>query len=842
MKLFIVLFLSLFSLVAFSQSSKYKSPSYKSEMIKKYKNKNMMKYRGQKTRASNKKENKFDHMNMLKRGKKISHYIYADQSKFIKKAYLEEKKSFLKKLVNKLFGKIQVIELESSNENELKLRLDSKKDKYLVRKIYYKLGSIFSKTHTVETTLEGEDIVALIDISSIPVGEYKAYFKFIYEKNKNNKKNKKKIKLYSTYGYGVFEKKEKLINILADIQVQHDQNLGFVSVDASGSTSDAGDIVSFTYISLKDGLEINRFTSEYSGENVAFQESGTFEIQVEIEDSAGNKSLSEKRVVQITNATPITLFNVTQVEGLNGHFLIDASASSDFEDGKASLFRYVLYSFSPENEVEIFIDHYTTEDKYTIAVPEANKDYRLTVRAFDSTDQFALGDVVDIRFDGDGISPKLVDYYLATDENFPNIKYFGAFFSSSKPITQFVYSATHEDGDSLALFQDSSVRDSGVELTKPGLWTYEFYGIDEDGNKSDVLIITEENTWTKEGFIPVAIFNDIDISGHDPRIQYIYTGFEDKFGEVVSYSYTKAEHEDGTQIQALNVDFSNIAKEFRFPKKGTYNFTVVATDNDGNASEPYSFSYFIDWGSFEPVANFTLQPASSDPKTINVTEISSMPSKDITHILKATHESGSEINLEFVENFSSFQLDKFGSWSVEYKIRDIFGFISKPKIINLEVIRTQIDGDLIPPIPNKEINDSTIAGIDSDNDGVRDDVELWINNKFENSEKQRKAFKEIAKVRAVALEVSSDKLASIEQSRRLEEALVCAYAQVKADELDTSLFYRAFKEQKAVFLNTKNRILANIKYNDHLHGVGTSERVIAAKKSSRELSLCNFDQ
>ncbi len=725
MKLVIVLFLSLFSLLALSQSSKYKSPSYKSEMIKKYKKKNMMKYSGQKTRASNKKAKKFDDMTMLKRGKKISHYIYADQSRFVKRTYLEEKKSFLKKLVNKLFGKIQVTELESSNENELKLRLDSKKDRYLVRKIYYKLGGIFSQTYTVETIVEGEDIVAVIDISSLPVGEYKAYFKFIYEKNEKNKKSKKKSKLYSTYGYGVFEKKEKLINILADIQVQHDQSRGFVSVDASGSTSDAGDIVSFTYISLKDGLEINRFTSEYSGENVAFQESGTFEIQVEIEDSAGNKSLSEKRVVQISNATPITLFNVTQVEGFNGHFLIDASASSDFEDGKASLFRYVLYSFSPENGVEIFIDHYTTEDNYTIAVPEANKDYRLTVRAFDSTDQFALGDVVDIRFDGDRISPKLVDYYLATDENFSNIKYFGAFFNSSKPITQFVYSVTHEDGESLALFQDSSVRDSGVELTKPGLWTYEFYGIDEDGNKSDVLKITEENTWTKEGFTPVAIFNAIDISGHDPRIQYIYTGFEDKFGEVVSYSYTKAEHEDGTQIQALNVDFSDIAKEFRFPKKGTYNFTVVAADNDGNTSEPYSFSHFIDWGDFVPTAAISYERDSEDLFLIRVSSDSSEPSFDITHQFRAIHTDGSTLSFDYIDSVQNISLSKSGEWTITYNIKDQFNKESEPFVFSFVVFQTLPDGEVIPVDPGEE-GKRTIAGIDADNDGVRDDLEVFL--------------------------------------------------------------------------------------------------------------------
>lgn len=39
-----------------------------------------------------------------------------------------------------------------------------------------------------------------------------------------------------------------------------------------------------------------------------------------------------------------------------------------------------------------------------------------------------------------------------------------------------------------------------------------------------------------------------------------------------------------------------------------------------------------------------------------------------------------------------------------------------------------VDGDdLVPPMPDSELNDKTLAGVDSDGDGVRDDVEIWIN-------------------------------------------------------------------------------------------------------------------
>jgi len=37
-----------------------------------------------------------------------------------------------------------------------------------------------------------------------------------------------------------------------------------------------------------------------------------------------------------------------------------------------------------------------------------------------------------------------------------------------------------------------------------------------------------------------------------------------------------------------------------------------------------------------------------------------------------------------------------------------------------------INGHRLPPVPDKTLNDSTLLGIDSNDNGVRDDVEIWI--------------------------------------------------------------------------------------------------------------------
>ena len=37
-----------------------------------------------------------------------------------------------------------------------------------------------------------------------------------------------------------------------------------------------------------------------------------------------------------------------------------------------------------------------------------------------------------------------------------------------------------------------------------------------------------------------------------------------------------------------------------------------------------------------------------------------------------------------------------------------------------------INGYTLPPVPDKTLNEATLLGIDSNNNGVRDDVEIWI--------------------------------------------------------------------------------------------------------------------
>jgi hypothetical protein len=56
-----------------------------------------------------------------------------------------------------------------------------------------------------------------------------------------------------------------------------------------------------------------------------------------------------------------------------------------------------------------------------------------------------------------------------------------------------------------------------------------------------------------------------------------------------------------------------------------------------------------------------------------------------------------------------------------------------------KITADDVSGKWLPPVPDQSKNDSTIAGIDANNNGVRDDVEHAIFKKYINNTKIREA-------------------------------------------------------------------------------------------------------
>jgi len=74
------------------------------------------------------------------------------------------------------------------------------------------------------------------------------------------------------------------------------------------------------------------------------------------------------------------------------------------------------------------------------------------------------------------------------------------------------------------------------------------------------------------------------------------------------------------------------------------------------------------------------------------------------------------------------------------------------RINSQKITLVDVMGENLPPKPDKNINDSTIAGIDANNNAIRDDVEIAIFEKYPNSAKIRAA--ELQYAQALQLELT----------------------------------------------------------------------------------------
>lgn len=95
-------------------------------------------------------------------------------------------------------------------------------------------------------------------------------------------------------------------------------------------------------------------------------------------------------------------------------------------------------------------------------------------------------------------------------------------------------------------------------------------------------------------------------------------------------------------------------------------------------------------------------------------------------------------------------------------------FINSKKITLADVM-----GQNLPQKPNQAINDLTIAGIDANNNYIRDDVELAIFEKYPNSAKIRSAMLQYAQALQLELTQVSSSLTFVSAIQKNDDAGTC---------------------------------------------------------------------
>jgi len=154
----------------------------------------------------------------------------------------------------------------------------------------------------------------------------------------------------------------------------------------------------------------------------------------------------------------------------------------------------------------------------------------------------------------------------------------------------------------------------------------------------------------------------------------------------------------------------------------------------------------------------------------------------------------------------------------------IFSGYSLPKPI--KQTKEVINGYTLPPKPDPKINNSTLLGVDSNDNGVRDDVERWIVKRFDN-----KAERSIALQIAKALQkvvLVTDEQSALEAMDETDRALDCrGYYFIKhTKDMNTYREAAIFRKNHKIFdsefkdiqFNTHDRIKAYFSYNRNLSG------------------------
>ncbi len=142
-----------------------------------------------------------------------------------------------------------------------------------------------------------------------------------------------------------------------------------------------------------------------------------------------------------------------------------------------------------------------------------------------------------------------------------------------------------------------------------------------------------------------------------------------------------------------------------------------------------------------------------------------------------------------------------------------------------------VDDSGLPPDPGKA-GKATLAGIDSDDDGLRDDVQRYIVLTYQDSEKTRAALTQEAQMMQNALLDAGNKEKSIrhgEESGRSSACLSYVLGSLEAK--------RAARDKlNSIILNTDERNYAYFAYNEQLGG-----EVFFSVPYNERVSACEFD-
>jgi hypothetical protein len=188
-----------------------------------------------------------------------------------------------------------------------------------------------------------------------------------------------------------------------------------------------------------------------------------------------------------------------------------------------------------------------------------------------------------------------------------------------------------------------------------------------------------------------------------------------------------------------------------------------------------------------------------------------------------------QVDQENGQNIAKFKTSELKPGQYEYriKVRSQAGNSNESKDASVEFIVFSIDPSLEVSDPGEE-GRKTLLGIDSDNDGLRDDIQRYLNEKYADSPNIRLALEQYAKTYKDVFSTLENKKANIEATNKTLDAIDCLFGIINSDQVSITR-----KEVKRRITNTQERFLADKKADLNYSGQG-------GQLSKDKLSKCKF--
>ena len=576
---------------------------------------------------------------------------------------------------------------------------------------------------------------------------------------------------------------------------------GAIDIDMSASSDDGGEIVEYATFFLNDG-QFSNYLVHGPKVTRSLLRSGINRVCFRVVDNTGVDRVSCTNIEYNGPINPFfTLIDIIPTDIIDPRLYV-VEDSCTVPEGR-SVGEYI-YNY---DNGELFLELRTQDEFFDIFFPEPGV---WNIEAFCTDDLGNKSNVVNLEFNADFelIKPDAFVELVRLEDDITGLTYAVSNEDSipspySDFIAEFIYQGKNLDtGETFSYNFDFPFND--VVFPSYGNWEITYTVIDGTGIKSEPYF-----------------FN---INVERPRIKPIANiVIERNEGDTSGLGYFVKD--EASQPGSSNI----ISYNFNFTNSGTGESFILSP------GQPFIFFSFPNVGQW--VLNYTVtneQNLTSDPLilTINVQNELPVADFDIIAIDRFTYQftSSSTDDIEVIGSAIEFNgvsqvydsntftvtFSEPGTYSINLFAIDNFNQRSVAQIESIFISEQEIDGDGVPPMPDKTRNNSTLTGIDVDKDGVRDDVEIFINNLFTNNSDLRKSYKNFSKLYNLLLINVDNKTEVLRIDPLLSKASFCANYM---DNVNTDAIKREnLMKLKSLLINTSARVFADIKLNGYYGG------------------------